>query len=63
VFGTVGPNETRVEGAVGKLMSNFEAKIVDPDTGIALPPLTPGELWVRGPFLMKGNACFLFFLF
>ncbi|XP_004310199.1 PREDICTED: 4-coumarate--CoA ligase-like 6 isoform X1 [Fragaria vesca subsp. vesca] len=54
VFGTVGPNETRVEGATGKLMSNFEAKIVDPETGIALPPLMTGELWVRGPFVMKG---------
>ncbi|KAL6190544.1 hypothetical protein ACLB2K_036938 [Fragaria x ananassa] len=54
VFGTVGPNETRVEGATGKLMSNFEAKIVDPVTGIALPPLMTGELWVRGPFVMKG---------
>lgn len=62
-FGTVGPNETRVEGAVGKLMSNFEAKIVDPETGIALPPLMPGELWLRGPFLMKGNAYMFSFLF
>ncbi|XP_061989870.1 4-coumarate--CoA ligase-like 9 [Rosa rugosa] len=54
VFGTVGPNETRVEGATGKLMSNFEAKIVDPETGIALPPLMTGELWLRGPIIMKG---------
>lgn len=62
-FGTVGPNETRVEGAVGKLMSNFEAKIVEPDTGIALPPLMPGELWLRGPFLMKGKVMHVFFSF
>ncbi|PRQ39966.1 putative AMP-dependent synthetase/ligase, AMP-binding enzyme domain-containing protein [Rosa chinensis] len=54
VFGTVGPNETRVEGATGKLMSNFEAKIVDPETGSALPPLMTGEIWLRGPIIMKG---------
>ncbi|PON82803.1 2,3-dihydroxybenzoate-AMP ligase [Trema orientale] len=56
VFGTVGLKESRVEGAVGKLMPNFKAKIVDPETGtgIGLPPLMPGELWLKGPFVMKG---------
>ncbi|GMI70819.1 hypothetical protein like AT5G63380 [Hibiscus trionum] len=54
IFGTLGPDETRTEGATGKLMANCEAKIVDPETGAALPPLKPGELWVRGDFIMKG---------
>ncbi|CAB4294752.1 unnamed protein product [Prunus armeniaca] len=56
VFGAVGPEETRVEGANGKLMPNIEAKIVEADseTGIGLPPLMQGEIWVRGPCIMKG---------
>ncbi|OMP00215.1 AMP-dependent synthetase/ligase [Corchorus olitorius] len=54
VFATLSPEESRVEGATGKLMANCEAKIVDPETGAALPPCKPGELWVRGAFVMKG---------
>ncbi|XP_031254567.1 4-coumarate--CoA ligase-like 9 [Pistacia vera] len=54
VFGTEGPKECQVVGATGKLAPNCEAKIVDPDTGIAQPPGKPGELWIRGSFNMKG---------
>ncbi|XVE74817.1 hypothetical protein DITRI_Ditri12bG0048600 [Diplodiscus trichospermus] len=54
VFGTMGPEESRVEGATGKLVANCEAKIIDPETGAALPPSKPGELWVRGALVMKG---------
>ncbi|KAL0004511.1 hypothetical protein SO802_012072 [Lithocarpus litseifolius] len=54
VIGTVGLKECGVVGATGKLLSNSEAKIVDPDTGIGLPPMMPGELWLRGPSVMKG---------
>ncbi|KAH7515532.1 hypothetical protein FEM48_Zijuj10G0036800 [Ziziphus jujuba var. spinosa] len=54
VFGTMGFKECEVEGATGKLMANFQAKVVDPSNGVALHPLIPGELWVKGPFVMKG---------
>ncbi|KAL5827021.1 hypothetical protein ACOSQ4_018818 [Xanthoceras sorbifolium] len=54
VFGTVGPKECRVVGATGKLMWNCEAKIVDPETGNSLPPCNPGEIWLRGAFIMMG---------
>ncbi|KAM0062438.1 putative AMP-dependent synthetase/ligase, AMP-binding, AMP-binding enzyme domain, ANL [Helianthus debilis subsp. tardiflorus] len=49
-----GPYESTIVGTVGRLIANCEAKIVDPDTGAALPPMSRGELWVRGPFIMKG---------
>ncbi|KAG9447213.1 hypothetical protein H6P81_013341 [Aristolochia fimbriata] len=51
---TSGPEESRRYGSVGRLVENIEAKIVDPETGEALPPGKQGELWVRGPLIMKG---------
>ncbi|XP_017970078.1 PREDICTED: 4-coumarate--CoA ligase-like 9 [Theobroma cacao] len=54
VFATMGPHESQIEGATGKLMANCEAKIVDPETAVALPPSKPGELWIRGALVMKG---------
>ncbi|ONK72839.1 uncharacterized protein A4U43_C04F23790 [Asparagus officinalis] len=36
------------------LSPNTEAKIVDPDTGAALTVNKTGELWIRGPYVMKG---------
>ena len=50
-----GPYESTIVGTVGRLIAHCEAKIVDPNTGISLPPMNPGELWVRGPFIMKGK--------
>ncbi|CAN4091791.1 unnamed protein product [Withania somnifera] len=41
-------------GSVGRLMASSEAKIVDPDTGIALPPGELGELWIKSPTIMQG---------
>ncbi|KAJ9554502.1 hypothetical protein OSB04_018547 [Centaurea solstitialis] len=50
----VGPYESTIAGTVGRLIAHCEAKIVDPNTGVGLGPMNPGELWVRGPFIMKG---------
>ncbi|KAJ1287398.1 hypothetical protein BS78_02G007100 [Paspalum vaginatum] len=49
-----GEEESARTGSVGRLSWGAEAKIVHPETGLALPPGVPGELWVRGPFVMKG---------
>ncbi|OWM65479.1 hypothetical protein CDL15_Pgr009069 [Punica granatum] len=51
---TVGPEEIARRGSVGRLAENMEAKIVDPVTGDALGPGQRGELWLRGPTIMKG---------
>ncbi|GAV68240.1 AMP-binding domain-containing protein/DUF4009 domain-containing protein [Cephalotus follicularis] len=53
---TVGPDESKRHGSVGRIAENMEAKIVDPVTGEALPPGKKGELWLRGPTVMKGYA-------
>ena len=52
---TRGQEETFHWGATGKLSGGFEAKIISPDTGDALPPGRQGELWIRGPSIMKGK--------
>ena len=41
-------------GSFGKPAPGFEALVVDPDTGAACGPQQPGELTLRGPFLMEG---------
>ncbi|XP_027358454.1 4-coumarate--CoA ligase-like 9 [Abrus precatorius] len=51
---TLGLDEAKRHGSVGRLAENMEAKIVDPVTGEALPPGQKGELWLRGPTIMKG---------
>ncbi|RCV17992.1 hypothetical protein SETIT_3G265000v2 [Setaria italica] len=51
-----GEEESGEIGSVGRLLWGAEVKIVHPETGLALPPGMPGELWVRGPFVMKGYA-------
>ncbi|KAK6123704.1 hypothetical protein DH2020_042553 [Rehmannia glutinosa] len=52
----VGPEEVKRYGSVGRLCENMEAKIVDPESGESLPPGKRGELWLRGPAIMKGYA-------
>ncbi|XP_042467448.1 4-coumarate--CoA ligase-like 5, partial [Zingiber officinale] len=46
--------ENRRYGSTGRIAANIEAKIVDPTTGESLGPGQRGELWVRGPTIMKG---------
>ncbi|KAF7135384.1 hypothetical protein RHSIM_Rhsim08G0186700 [Rhododendron simsii] len=48
------PEETKRPATVGRLAEMMEAKIVDPVTGEALSPGHRGELWLRGPSVMKG---------
>lgn len=51
----VGPNESQIFGASGRLVPYCQAKIVDVETGVGLPPFKQGELWIRAPSVMKGN--------
>lgn len=41
-------------GSSGQLIPNTECKIVDTATGADLGPNERGELWIRGPQVMKG---------
>ncbi|MEM9039185.1 MAG: AMP-binding protein [Actinomycetota bacterium] len=41
-------------GTSGVTVSNTESRVVDPDTGEDQPVGERGELWVRGPQVMKG---------
>lgn len=41
-------------GSIGTLIPNTEARIVDPETGEDCGIDTDGELWLRGPQVMKG---------
>lgn len=48
-------------GSAGMLVPNTEARLVDTDTGKDVSPTfthdgrtAPGELWIRGPIVMKG---------
>lgn len=54
ISGMSGPDECQRYGSAGRLAANVEAKIVDPETGEALSPMQQGELWLRGPMIMKG---------
>ncbi|CAL1405775.1 unnamed protein product [Linum trigynum] len=46
--------EMKNYGSAGRISENLEAKVVDPETGEALGPGQRGELWLRGPVIMKG---------
>src|SRR4051812_38522246 len=42
------------KGSVGFALPNTECRLVDPETGQDAAPGERGELWVRGPQVMKG---------
>lgn len=41
-------------GSAGMLVCNSESRIVDPETGEDAPAGELGEIWIRGPQVMKG---------
>ncbi|XVE99204.1 hypothetical protein REPUB_Repub03eG0176900 [Reevesia pubescens] len=41
-------------GSCGLLLPTFSAKVVDIESGLALPPYKEGELWLKSPTIMKG---------
>jgi acyl-CoA synthetase (AMP-forming)/AMP-acid ligase II len=41
-------------GSAGTLMPSTELRVVDPETGLDTEAGAPGELWVRGPQVMRG---------
>ncbi|KAI4339267.1 hypothetical protein MLD38_024226 [Melastoma candidum] len=41
-------------GSCGRLIPEFSAKVVHPESGLSLPPYKEGELWLKGPSIMKG---------
>ncbi|XP_019442840.1 PREDICTED: 4-coumarate--CoA ligase-like 9 [Lupinus angustifolius] len=53
---TMTAEETSRPGTTGRLVPGVEAKIVNPNTGEAMSPSEQGELWIRGPSIMKGYA-------
>ncbi|XP_006646572.2 4-coumarate--CoA ligase-like 6 [Oryza brachyantha] len=54
VASMAGPVESAAYGSAGKLAPRVEAKIIDTATGESLGPGRRGELWIRGPVVMKG---------
>lgn len=41
------------QGSIGFSVSGTDCKVVDVDTGTSLGIKEPGELWIKGPQLMK----------
>jgi len=41
-------------GSVGPAMANCLSRVVDVETGEDLGPNEQGEIWIKGPFVMKG---------
>jgi acyl-CoA synthetase (AMP-forming)/AMP-acid ligase II len=48
------PEEPIVHGSVGRVVPGTEAIVVDPDSGARLDAGRTGELWFRGPQVMRG---------
>lgn len=47
-------NERLQWGSVGPLVPGTEARVVHIESGAPLPALATGEIWIRGPQVMKG---------
>lgn len=43
-----------VPSSVGHCIRSVEVQVVDPESGEVLPPNKEGEVWMRGPNVMKG---------
>jgi acyl-CoA synthetase (AMP-forming)/AMP-acid ligase II len=41
-------------GSIGSPVANTECRVVDPETGADLPAGGDGEIWIRGPQVMRG---------
>jgi acyl-CoA synthetase (AMP-forming)/AMP-acid ligase II len=52
-LGTTDPARNK-PGSIGALIGNTETRVVSPETGADVAPGERGEIWVRGPFIMKG---------
>ncbi|HEY4727508.1 MAG TPA: AMP-binding protein, partial [Actinomycetes bacterium] len=50
----IAPLDAPRRGSAGRLLGGTEARIVDPDRGGDLGPGRTGELWLRGPQVMRG---------
>lgn len=48
----VGTNHITKSGSVGRLLPNLEARLVG-ENGDDVEVGQPGEIWVRGPIVMK----------
>lgn len=48
-------DERQQWGSVGPLVPGTEARVAHIETGAALPALATGEVWIRGPQVMKGK--------
>jgi acyl-CoA synthetase (AMP-forming)/AMP-acid ligase II len=48
------PGDVLPAGSIGVALCNIECRVVDPESGSDLGPNKSGELWVRGPNVMKG---------
>lgn len=41
-------------GSIGQIMPTFQARLIGTESGVDVEPGQPGELWLRGPSVMKG---------
>ncbi|HEX8647103.1 MAG TPA: 4-coumarate--CoA ligase family protein [Thermoleophilaceae bacterium] len=48
------PDGENRPGSIGQALPNTECRLVDPESGKDVGEGEPGELWIRGPQVMKG---------